>query len=308
VNAGYIHSLGLFVPNRLAAAFLPPHSDFMSTTQQLLDVLAWQVEAGADEAVGLTPGLAHWGKAPAVTQQKPLTSAAKPASAPVVKKAAAPQAKTAARPRVMMPEVSPVMAPSIAALREELMNFEGCALKQTAMNLVFADGNPGAKVMLVGEAPGEDEDRQGLPFVGASGKLLDRMLATIGLDRSNVYISNILFWRPPGNRSPTDAEIAACLPFAERHIALVQPEILVLLGGVAAKSLLRTKEGITRLRGRWTEYKPRLGRADTLPLRCLPIYHPAYLLRQPGAKRQAWNDLLLLKKGIDETNLLKKQD
>ncbi len=167
------------------------------------------------------------------------------------------------------------------------------------MNLVFADGNPNASIMLVGEAPGEDEDRQGLPFVGVSGKLLDRMLATIGLDRTNVYISNVLFWRPPGNRSPTDAEIAACLPFAERHIALVQPKILVLLGGVAAKTLLRTKDGITRLRGRWVDYTPQLGRTDVSPIRCLPIYHPAYLLRQPGAKRQAWRDLLLLKKGIN---------
>jgi len=128
------------------------------------------------------------------------------------------------------------------------------------------------------------------------------MLASIGLDRTSVYISNILFWRPPGNRSPTDAETAACLPFAERHIALVQPKILVLLGGVAAKNLLRTKDGITRIRGRWTEYTPYLGRDDTPPIRCLPMYHPAYLLRQPGAKRQAWKDLLLLKKGINEAN------
>jgi DNA polymerase len=194
------------------------------------------------------------------------------------------------------------MASSIAALREELLRFEGCALKKTAMNLVFADGNPASSVMFVGEAPGEDEDRQGVPFVGVSGKLLDRMLAAIGLDRTSVYISNILFWRPPGNRSPTDAETAACLPFAERHIALVQPKILVPLGGVAAKNLLRTKDGITRIRGRWTEYTPHLGREDTPPIRCLPMYHPAYLLRQPGAKRQAWKDLLLLKKGIDESN------
>jgi len=216
--------------------------------------------------------------------------------------------KIDAPPIVPVSEVSSVTASSIEDLKGELKRFEGCALKHTAMNLVFADGNPAAPVMFVGEAPGEDEDRRGQPFVGVSGKLLDRMLATIGLDRTNAYISNILFWRPPGNRSPTDAEIAACLPFAERHIALVQPKVLVLLGGVAAKSLLRTKEGITRLRGRWTEYTPHLGRSDIAPIRCLPTYHPAYLLRQPGAKRQAWSDLLLLKKGINEAKMLESQD
>ncbi|MDD5585901.1 MAG: uracil-DNA glycosylase [Alphaproteobacteria bacterium] len=260
----------------------------MLSSRQLFDALAWQVDAGADEAVGRLPGLARWG-----------TSA--PARGPQ-NKPAPPQSTYEA------PAVSAVTASSIETLREELARFEGCALKHTAMNLVFADGNPAAPVMLIGEAPGEDEDRQGVPFVGTSGKLLDRMLATIGLDRSSVYISNILFWRPPGNRSPTEAEIAACLPFAERHIALVQPQILVLLGGVAAKSLLRTKDGITRLRGRWTDYTPHIGRVDTPPVRCLPFYHPAYLLRQPGAKRQAWNDLLLLKKGIEEANVLKKKD
>jgi uracil-DNA glycosylase len=263
----------------------------MLSAQQLFDVLAWQVGAGADEAVGQTPGLASWG-----------ASAQIPA-APKANKI--PPPKAAPQPRAEAPAVSSVVASSIEALRDELARFEGCALKRTAMNLVFADGNPAAPVMLIGEAPGEDEDRRGLPFVGTSGKLLDRMLAAIGLDRSSVYISNVLFWRPPGNRSPTDAEIAACLPFAERHIALVQPKILVLLGGVATKSLLRTREGITRLRGRWSDYTPRLGRTDTPPLRCLPTYHPAYLLRQPGAKRQAWNDFLLLKKGIEEATLMR---
>jgi DNA polymerase len=189
------------------------------------------------------------------------------------------------------------------------MRFEGCALRHTAMNLVFADGNPSAPVMFIGEAPGEDEDRQGKPFVGVSGQLLDRMLNAAGLDRkTNAYISNILFWRPPGNRSPTDAEIASCLPFAERHIALVKPQFLVLLGGVAAKSLLRSKEGITRLRGRWVDYMPPLGSELTEPIPCLPMYHPAYLLRQPGAKRQAWNDILLLITRIKQSNALKNKE
>jgi DNA polymerase len=271
----------------------------MPTPKTLLDQLAWQVEAGADEAIDAAPGLSGWaGKDGAdsipTPQQKPKT--ATPAQRPSL---------VAQQPA---PPVAPVMAASIAALREELLRFEGCALKHTAMNLVFADGNPAASVMLVGEAPGEDEDRQGLPFVGTSGRLLDKMLATIGLDRTSAYISNVLFWRPPGNRSPTDAEIAACLPFVERHIALVQPKILVLLGGVAAKTLLRTRDGITRIRGRWTEYTPHLGVENTESIHCLPVFHPAYLLRQPGAKRQVWNDLLLLKKGINEANVLKKQD
>lgn len=164
------------------------------------------------------------------------------------------------------------------------------------MNLVFADGNPLSSIMLIGEAPGEDEDRQGKPFVGVSGQLLDRMLGMIGLDRTNTYISNVIFWRPPGNRSPTDAEIAACLPFVERHVALIKPKILVLLGGVAAKTMLRSKDGITRIRGRWVDYRS----ADNEVIPCLPIYHPAYLLRQPAAKRQAWSDLLNLKKKINE--------
>jgi DNA polymerase len=154
--------------------------------------------------------------------------------------------------------------------------------------------------MFIGEAPGEEEDRQGKPFVGVSGQLFDRMLAAIGIARKDIYISNILFWRPPGNRTPTDAEIAACLPFVERHISLIKPKILVPLGGVAAKTLLRTNEGITRLHGRWTNYNPPPESGLDAPISCLPMYHPAYLLRQANAKRQAWNDILLLKKRLDE--------
>jgi uracil-DNA glycosylase len=154
---------------------------------------------------------------------------------------------------------------------------------------VFADGNPKAKVMLVGEAPGADEDRLGLPFVGVSGQLLDRMMATIGLDRTSFYITNVCFWRPPGNRKPTDLELAAQKPFVERHIELVAPEVLILVGAAAAQGLLGTTEGITRLRGRWFQY--RLGEAGrTIP--AMPIFHPAYLLRQPAQKRETWRDLL----------------
>lgn len=253
----------------------------MDLSENPLADLIWQIEAGADEALAETPQLAVW--------TPPALKAAPKETAPL---RAAPLA--AALP----PSVS-VEAQNLADLRTALEAFEGCGLKQTAMNLVFADGNPEADIMLVGEAPGADEDRQGRPFVGVSGQLLDRMLAAIGLSRENVYISNVLFWRPPGNRSPTDAEIAACLPFAERHIALVKPKIVVPLGGIAAKTLLRTNMGITRLRGRWTSYRPA---PEAEEIRCLPIFHPAYLLRQPAAKRQAWQDLIALKQEIETSN------
>jgi uracil-DNA glycosylase family 4 len=269
----------------------------MTTPQQLLEQLEWQMAAGADEAVGDVPGFAHWGAA----SKKAAAEKPAPIQAP-------PQRVDNVKPLISSPPIKagpPVSAQSLEALREELLHFDGCALRHTAMNLVFSDGNPSSSIMFIGEAPGEDEDRQGKPFVGVSGKLLDRMLAPVGLNRGNIYISNILFWRPPGNRSPTDSEIAACLPFAERHLALIKPKYLVLLGGVAAKSLLRTKEGITRIRGRWTEYNPPLGSDLTEPIPCLPIYHPAYLLRQPTAKRQAWSDILLLIKRVKETNALK---
>jgi DNA polymerase len=282
----------------------------MTKPQQLIEHLEWQIAAGADEAIGDVPGLAHWAKTsssaaksgPAATSVSPLQNQPENPQSFFVTK---PLSSTTTSSRAVAVNTPTVHALSCADLKEEISRFEGCALKHTAMNLVFADGNPDSGVMLIGEAPGEDEDRQGKPFVGVSGKLLDRMLSAIGLDRSQVYISNILFWRPPGNRAPTDIEIAACLPFVERHIALVNPKVLVTLGGVAAKSLLRTANGITKIRGRWTEYQPSVGSTLNVPVPCLPIYHPSYLLRQPAAKRQAWNDLLTLKKHLIDTNDLK---
>lgn len=178
-------------------------------------------------------------------------------------------------------------------------------LRETATNLVFADGRPGAPLMIIGEAPGADEDRQGKPFVGVSGQLLDRMLDSIGLDRAAeapdaaVYITNILPWRPPGNRNPTEAEIALFLPFVLRHIALARPRHLLLLGGVSAKALLRAKDGITRLRGRWHSLETEAG-----PLPALPSWHPAYLLRNPSAKRDSWADLLLLRRSLNGDSAL----
>ncbi|MDX1422809.1 MAG: uracil-DNA glycosylase [Kiloniellales bacterium] len=180
-------------------------------------------------------------------------------------------------------------AESIEGLRAALMAFDGCALKATAMNLCLYDGNPAAKVMIIGEAPGAEEDRQGRPFVGAAGQLLDRMLAAIGLDRQSVYITNLLFWRPPGNRNPTAAEVAACLPFLERQVELVDPSHLLLLGASSVRTLLARQEGILKLRGRWQHYQhaglPR-------PIPAMPSLHPAYLLRQPAQKRLAWRDFL----------------
>ena len=188
-------------------------------------------------------------------------------------------------------------ATTLEQLREALTSYDGCALKQTATNLVFADGAADARVMIVGEAPGADEDRQGKPFVGVSGQLLDRMLSWIGFSRAeNVYISNVLFWRPPGNRTPTAAEVAACLPFVERHIALKQPDYLILSGGSSAKTLLGKTEGVLKLRGRWFSYQnPEMA----TPIPALVTLHPAYLLRQPAAKRQAWRDLLSFKTAFD---------
>ncbi|MEX0590912.1 MAG: uracil-DNA glycosylase [Xanthobacteraceae bacterium] len=184
-------------------------------------------------------------------------------------------------------------AASLEELRAQLARFAGCALKATAMNLVFADGNPQARVMLVGEAPGAEEDREGLPFVGRSGKLLDRMLGAIGLDRMSVYIANIVPWRPPGNRTPTPQESAICLPFIRKQIELANPDFLVCLGKPSMQTLLGIKEGIRGVRGRWFDYD-----TGTRTIRALVTFHPAYLLRSPLEKRHAWRDMLALKKAL----------
>jgi DNA polymerase len=185
-------------------------------------------------------------------------------------------------------------ARTLDELRERLAAFEGCALKKSATQLVFADGAPDARVMIVGEGPGADEDRQGKPFVGRAGQLLDKMLAAIGLDRTNVYIANVVPWRPPGNRTPTPQELAVCLPFIRRQIELVAPDFLVLLGASSAQTLLAEKEGIMRLRGHWRDYD-----GAERKIRALPMLHPAYLLRAPLAKAHAWRDLRTLKKALD---------
>jgi DNA polymerase len=184
-------------------------------------------------------------------------------------------------------------AASLDELRAMLEKFEGCALRTTAKQLVFADGNPRARVMFVGEAPGREEDLEGLPFVGRSGKLLDQMIAAIGLDRTSAYIANIIPWRPPGNRTPTPQESQICLPFILRQIELANPDVLVCLGGPSSQTLLGVKEGIKRTRGRWFNFH-----TGTREIRAIATFHPAYLLRSPLEKRFAWRDFLAIKKAL----------
>ena len=260
----------------------------MSPTLSDLALLRWYVEMGADEAIASAP---RGGPAPVP----------EPVVAPIPETPAPPEMPPAAMPRVSSPPVAvpaaspavtPAAAASLAELEAAVRAFEGCALKRTATNTVFADGVPGAPLMIIGEAPGADEDRIGRPFVGRSGQLLDRMLAAIGFSRaSDAYITNVLFWRPPGNRKPTGDEIAQCLPFVWRHIALGRPRLLMLSGGTATAALLARGEGITRLRGRWFDLAvPGLA----APVPTLATYHPSFLLRSPARKGEAWRDLLAL--------------
>jgi uracil-DNA glycosylase len=252
--------------------------------EALKALVEWYVEAGVDLAVDETPHDRF--QPPAAQPLAAPAAAARQAPAPALVKplAMAPdEAVSEARRRASS-------AQTLEELRELLAAFDGCALKQTANRLVFADGAPGARVMLVGEAPGAEEDREGVPFVGRSGKLLDRMLAAVGLKRSEVYIANVIPWRPPGNRTPTPQETAICLPFVARQIELARPDILICLGGPSAQTLLRQREGIMRLRGAWFEYA-----AGERVIPALATLHPAYLLRQPGQKRLAYRDMLALK-------------
>jgi uracil-DNA glycosylase len=194
---------------------------------------------------------------------------------------------------VMAARAAAKSAASLEELRAMLERFEGCALRATATQVVFADGNPQARVMFVGEAPGRDEDIEGLPFVGRSGKLLDCMMAAIGLDRTSVYIANIVPWRPPGNRTPTPQESAICLPFTLRQIELADPDILICLGNPSTQTLLNSKDGILKTRGRWFSFH-----TGTREIRAMATLHPAYLLRQPLQKRLAWRDFLAIKKAL----------
>jgi DNA polymerase len=259
---------------------------------------------GVDEVIGthavdrLAPGRSYRGEAGAAA------GSASPAPAASVPGAGAPARRAAAPSHLLQSPGGAVASareiaaacPDLAALEAAAGAFDGCALRETALHCCFADGGTEAEVMLIGEAPGAEEDRLGRPFVGQSGKLLDRMLATIGLPRNSVYITNVIYWRPPGNRSPTQAEIAACQPFLERQIELLKPKIIVFLGGSAARGLLGVKEGVSKLRGRLFVHTT----ADGTRIPAMVTFHPAFLLRQPGQKRLAWRDLLSLKKRLEE--------
>ncbi len=272
----------------------------MDARAAALALLAWYAEAGADEAIGHEP-IDRFAN-PRVVPAVPLAATAPPSAR---RRRPAGRSRSA-RPMPAEGSIAAARSAALAArsleeLRAALLDFDGCALKVTATNTVFADGVAGAPVMIVGEAPGADEDRAGKPFVGLSGQLLDRMLASIGLDRRrNVYISNVLPWRPPGNRNPTEGEMGACLAFIQRHIELAAPRVLVVVGGTSAKALLDRREGITRLRGRWFDWQGPSGGA-VVP--ALATYHPAYLLRSPAQKASAWKDLLALKRWLTEAGI-----
>jgi uracil-DNA glycosylase family 4 len=269
--------------------------------QAARELLAFYLEAGVDAVLGETAvdrfadtaeiDLAPAGGRPAdesPPRNRPApdrpgpNGGAAPAPAPLPPEGAVMAAREQAR-----------NAKTLDELRSILDAFTGCALRATASRLVFADGNPQARVMFVGEAPGRDEDIEGLPFVGRSGKLLDRMMAAIGLTRANAYIANIVPWRPPGNRTPTPQESATCLPFTLRQIELVDPDVLVCLGGPSAQTLLGSRDGILKTRGRWFKFQ-----TGGREIRATATLHPAYLLRQPLQKRLAWRDFLAIKKAL----------
>ncbi len=271
--------------------------------QALIAALQWHIDAGAEDAFSDEPF-----DVTALRREDPPQSVIpaknEPASAVVTPMAPRPVEGTS----VLRAEAIKLAggANTLDELKAAIAAFDGIGLKKTATNLVFCDGNPAAPVMLVGEAPGADEDAQGKPFVGVSGQLLDRILKTINLDRKDadplrsIYISNILNWRPPGNRTPTPAEVEISLPFIERHIVLAKPKLLILCGGVSAKALLNTETGISKLRGRWHDYRPRTPGIDStgFSVPAIATYHPSYLLRTPGQKRAVWHDMLNIKEKL----------
>jgi DNA polymerase len=287
-------------------------------TKAARELLAFYLEAGADALLGEEP-VDRFGSGEAAPAARPMVRDAGLRPAPrdeapkqggktfprpeapaagrrLEGRAAPPPQAAPASPdaAIMDARAQARAAESLDELRRILDGFEGCELKRHAKQLVFADGNPQARVMLVGEAPGRDEDQEGLPFVGRSGKLLDLMLKAIGLDRTTVYIANVIPWRPPGNRTPTPQETQICLPFIQRQIELVDPEVLVCLGNPSSQAVLGLTDGIMRSRGRWLTYHT--GRRE---VRAIATLHPAYLLRQPLQKRLVWRDFLAIKKALN---------
>lgn len=276
----------------------------MKDTLSPEELLEFYVAAGADEAMG--DEAVDRTKVTEKVIPIPTVSAA-PVKAPLnldlgqtsTSKVAAPMGAIEAMEEAKLLAAG---AKTLEELRVAIDTFQGLSIKRSATQMVFSDGNPDARVMLVGEAPGADEDRAGRPFVGVSGQLLDKMLGAIGLNRAdNIYISNVVNWRPPGNRTPDDKEIALSLPFIQRHIELVNPAVLILAGGVACKALLQTPQGITKLRGRWIDFTlPALKQ----PVPLMPLFHPAYLLRSPQHKGMAWADLLMIKRKLQELGII----
>ena len=268
--------------------------DAVSPQIAAAELLAWYAEMGVDIALSDEPQdrFAESGAEKAI-EAKPVRERPLPpfeANRPV---AVPPAATPAQESAVADARAMAHSARTLDELRALLDSYDGVGLRKTATRLVFADGNPQARIMFVGEAPGRDEDREGKPFVGRAGQLLDRMLQAIGLDRSEVYIANVVPWRPPGNRTPTPQETQLCLPFIQRQIELADPEILVLLGGSSAAALTGTKDGILKLRGRWLDYDN-----GGKTIKALPTLHPAYLLRTPSQKKLAWRDFRMLKSAI----------
>jgi len=261
-----------------------------------LSTLNWLVEAGADEAIADAP--VNRLVAKAAVAPMPVQPAPRPAPS------RAPTPLPLADDTIGGAMAVAASAASLAELQAALEAFDGCGLKRTATNTVFADGVAEGGIMLIGEAPGRDEDRVGKPFVGRAGQLLDKMLASIGLDRkANAYITNVINWRPPDNRDPSPEEAAACLPFLRRHIELANPGVIILLGAVAARHVVGISDGIMKLRGRWLEY--RVG-DRMVPL--MPTLHPAYLLRQPAHKKLAWRDLQAIKEKMRSVGLPRDRD
>jgi len=276
---------------------MPVPDPAASPRDAALALLRWQLAMGADEAIDAAAQNRLAPPPPAALAPR-VSSPARPLPQPIA--VAPPEAfADSLAEAAQSARLLAAQADTVAALAAAVASFEACPLKRTATNTVFADGDPAAAVMIVGEAPGADEDRIGKPFVGRAGQLLDRMLAAVELDRERVQITNVIYWRPPGNRKPTAAEIASCLPFVLRHVALSRPKVLVLAGGTAASALLPVTDGITKLRGRWFDLAIP-GLAAAVPT--LPMFHPAFLLRAPERKREAWRDLLALKARLDQLN------
>ena len=277
----------------------------MITAQDIHAVLQWHIDAGCDETIGEAPINRFEVPAyvPVQTQTAPDVSAAKSANAaaaPGITRGAKVDPKDVDNNRQVQTAVAlAAAAESVDALRGALDSFDGCQLKSNATNLVFADGATDARVMIVGNAPRGDEDRQGRPFVGAGGQFLETMLQSIGFGRADVLFANTVFWRPPGNRTPTPQEVTVCRPFIERLIELVDPAVLVCVGAPAAHSLLGATQGIGRLRGKWFEFQtPKLSH----PIAATALYSPDYLVKTPLAKRDAWQDLRMIRRKLAETN------